>query len=498
MHKLRTQLRQAVLGRNPLVYLLSSEEDRLVRLVTELATAMTPNAAPWPVHEWTCVDGIAQWPGTADTRDPVAALQAIVNSEQPAFFIMKELDIFLDKPAVARALRDIYYARKGQLGTHLFILSPNLHIPPALNREISLIDCPPPDEDEIRPVIEKLLAVHPSCTLTSREMTAIIPALKGLTLSEVEHLLHRVFSATKSAEGHSMTDEIFREKQLLVKKSGYLEFTPPQASVEDIGGLDVLKEWLEKRRALFSQEALAAGVPIPKGLLIMGVSGCGKSLAVKAISALWQVPMFRLDMNLVFSGIFGTPEAAFHRVLQTVESVAPAILWIDEIENAMNLNRDGVSMNSHILSSFLTWMQEKPHLVFIAATANHIQALPAEIIRKGRFDEVFFVDLPSPPETEQILRLNLIKHGADPELFDFQMLTIMMEGWNGAEIEQAVIAARTNAYHEQRTLTSRDLSSVITKTVPLSRTMEEQIKEIRKWAFTRATPASKYGKTHRR
>jgi SpoVK/Ycf46/Vps4 family AAA+-type ATPase len=202
-------------------------------------------------------------------------------------------------------------------------------------------------------------------------------------------------------------------------------------------------------------------------------------------------------MNLVFSGMYGSPEETFHRALRTVEAVAPAVLWIDEIENALGMDDEGLSINSHIFSSFLTWMQEKPPMVFIAATANRIQALPAEIIRKGRFDQVFFCDLPTKEEREEIFRIHLSRNGADLDEFDFKMLTVQTEGWNGAEIEQAVIAARTEAYYEEREFGQRELDISIAKIVPLSETMEQQIKTIRSWAFSRATPASANGRRRR-
>jgi len=192
--------------------------------------------------------------------------------------------------------------------------------------------------------------------------------------------------------------------------------------------------------------------------------------------------------------MYGTPEEAFHKALRTTESVAPAILWLDEIENALGMAEEGIKIDSHIFSAFLTWMQEKPPLIFIAATANRINALPAEIIRKGRFDQVFFCDLPVDEERVEIFRIHLQRNGANPDDFDFKMLAVMTQGWNGAEIEQAVISARTDAYYEGRPLNQRDLSAAISKIVPLSETMEQQIKAIRSWAFSRATPASKYGR----
>jgi len=296
----------------------------------------------------------------------------------------------------------------------------------------------------------------------------------------------------------ALLSAVFDEKQTKVRQSGCLEFVPPHWDIAGVGGLDNMKEWLLKRQALFTQEAYDAGMPMPRGLLVMGVSGCGKSLAVKIISALWHVPLFRLDMNLIFSGMFGTPEAAFHHALKMLETVAPVILWIDEIENGLGIEEGRIRISHHVFSAFLTWMQEKPPLVFVAATANRIHALPAEIIRKGRFDQVFFVDLPNEAERTDILRVHLRQHGADPAEFDIKMLTIMLDGWNGAEIEQAVAAGLVDAYYEKRPLTMKDVTRSAQGIVPLSTTMEEQIKSIRRWAFERAAPASKYGKVRRR
>lgn len=491
MSSLIEEITGAIRGRNPLVYLHSAEEDRIIDLLRKSVDDY--GGGSWDIHEWTCGDGFRDLEKAGDTADPVQALRLIARSDEESFYVMKDLHAFLDRPEVVRALRDIYYLNKGTTGRMVFILSPDLKIPSELKKEIHLIECSSPDEDELREEFERVRELYTDSDYSDEDRAQIVLALKGLTLGEANHILHRVF--TSEAEGtDAVLDQVFAEKKGIVKKSGYLEFAPPRWDISDIGGLDVLKDWLVKRKQTFTQEALDSGVPIPKGLLVMGVSGCGKSLAVKAISGLWNIPMFRLDMNLVFSGLYGSPEAAFHNALDTIESVAPAVLWIDEIENALGIEEEGIQIDSHIFSSFLTWMQEKPPLVFIAATANRIQALPAEIIRKGRFDQVFFVDLPNEKECVEILKINLRKSGVDTEDFDFKMLAIMMKGWNGAEIEQAVVGARTNAFYEDRKLTMDDLAASISKIVPLSETMEQQIKRIRSWAFTRATAASQYGK----
>ncbi|HTD52389.1 MAG TPA: AAA family ATPase, partial [Thermoanaerobaculia bacterium] len=283
--------------------------------------------------------------------------------------------------------------------------------------------------------------------------------------------------------------EVLAEKEQMSKKEGVLEYVPPRFSIEDIGGYDTLKTWLKKRRTLFSKEALDAGIPIPRGVLLMGISGCGKSLCVKTISTLWNLPLFRLDMNAVFGT--DNAESTFLRALRSVEAVSPAVLWIDEIEMGVGGYREGGDASmSRIFSGFLTWMQEKSALVFVAATANRIHLLPAEILRKGRFDQVFFVDLPNEEERKQIFAIHLKKNRCDAAKFDLVFLAKATNGWNGAEIENAVVSAVVDAYAETRPLTEDDLYRMISATVPLSVTMEEQIKQIRSWAHERALNAS--------
>lgn len=481
------QLRSAVTGRSPLVYVFSPEEERVMRGIKTIAEETT-----LPLRVWSCVRGLDGC--TDDTKDPTAALKYVVDSGENGFFVFKDLASFLDNPHVTRALREAYNDGRDKPNRIVFLLCAELVVPESLKKEIHMLDISTPDETEITAQIHALAASNADYSIPEEVIHEVTLALKGLTENEISYVLHRA-CRIPNATSTQLLDEIFAEKKNVVKKSGFLEFSPPRWDIDSLGGLDNLKDWLQKRKHMFSREALEAGVPIPKGLLMMGVSGCGKSLAVKTISSLWNIPMFRLDMNLVFSGMYGSPEEAFHRALKTIEAVSPAVLWIDEIENALGLDDSGQRIASHIFSSFLTWMQEKPPLIFIAATANKIQALPAEVLRKGRFDEVFFCDLPAASEREDILKIHLKKNGADFADFDFKMLQIMTDGWNGAEIEQAVISARTEAFYENRQFTQRDLTAVISRIVPLSDTMEQQIKAIRSWAFSRATPASKFGKS---
>lgn len=483
------KLADAVRGGYPLIYIVSWEEDRVE---TSLKALMRSLGIEGDFDVWTCAGGLASSPaGTTPESDPAAALEKILESGRKGIVLFKDLpEHFGDNPRLTRKLRDFYYARKGQ-GRHVVILSTGYRLPDSLKKEVHLVEFDLPDEQEIFEHVAPLVKKIPHWAgLPEEFLKDLSVALKGLTINEVEHTVAKVFKQDHSLEEVMM--RVFQEKEQIVKKEGILEFVPPRFSVDEIGGLANLKDWLKRRAHLFSKKALEESLPVPKGILLMGVSGCGKSLAVKAISSLWKVPLFRLDMNLVFSGMYGSPESIFHQGLKQLEAMAPAVLWIDEIEMGVAGYREGESTtSSHIFAHFLTWMQEKDQMVFVAATANRIHLLPAEIIRKGRFDQVFFLDLPNDEERKEIFGIHIRKNGGDPARFDLSFLSIAAKEWNGSEIEQAVIAARVDAFFYKRPFTQEDVVRNITRMVPLSKTMESQIKEIKGWAFNRAVPASR-------
>lgn len=479
------KIRNAILGKYPLIYLLTWEENRALQILEAFANKLFTNQQD-SFHVWSSVTGFG-----GDKKDPYSALNSILNGDRKGIFVLKDFSAYMSDPAIARSLRDAYYMLQTK-DAYIFVVSPELNIPESLRKEMLLIDMDLPDENEIIKQVKKVQQGYPQAPLDETVVYQMAFALRGLTLNEASHIVHRIMRS-KKADAREILKEIFAEKEMIVKKTGFLEFIPPDYDISTIGGLDNLKDWLTKREKLFSKKALEDGVPVPKGMLIMGMSGCGKSLSAKAISALWNVPLFRLDMNLVFSGIYGSPELAFHRALKTVEAVAPAVLWIDEIENSLGMDEgQGGGSNPHVFATFLTWMQEKPPLIFVAATANRIQAIPAEVLRKGRFDQIFFVDLPNDEERKQIFEIYLRRNGADVSEFDLVFLAAATKGWNGAEIEQVVVAARIEAYHEGRPFTIDDITRNTARTVALSKTMEDQMKKIRSWAFGRATPASKY------
>ncbi len=487
MSKLQNEIESALKGRCPLIYLQSAEEKRVVSIISAVAAKF----AKKKVFKWNCINGLDGF--GSESKSPAEAVKAIMSKGEPGFYIFCDLPVFFNSPETCRALKDFALAEKSGDTQTIFIIGTEAKIPDSIEKNIHLMVLPPPDREEIRVEFAKIAKLYPEGSVEKSFEDDIVSSLTGLSMPEVEALTHRIFKS-EVKEKDEFFELLFAEKQAMIRKSGYLEFTPPRVRMETMGGLGNLKEWLLKRQQIFSKEAMAADIPIPKGLLMMGVSGCGKSMAVKIIPALWKVPLYRLDMNLIFSGIYGSPEATFHNALRSLETVAPAVLWIDEIENALGMDEGGVKISTQIFSSFLTWMQEKPPLIFIAATANRIQALPAEVIRKGRFDQIFFVDLPTESERRDIFKIYLQKYKADPAKFELKMLGILSKGWNGAEIEQVVAEARTDAFYEKREFNQADITNNMNKTVPLSTTMEAQIKAIRSWAVSRATPASGEGK----
>jgi SpoVK/Ycf46/Vps4 family AAA+-type ATPase len=300
--------------------------------------------------------------------------------------------------------------------------------------------------------------------------------------------VRRALAGSRSLGAESLP-ALLEEKRLLINRGGVIEFVADGTSIGQIGGLERLKQWLLERRKLFQlRESLSTDI-VPKGVLVMGVPGCGKSLCIKAIASHFELPLYRIDMIEVFSGRHGDAEGAFVQACTTLEDMAPAVVWFDEIEMGITSGEPG-GEQGRIFAFFLTWMQEKARGLFVAATANRIDLLPAEMIRKGRFDEVFFVDLPMVPERVEILKIHLERRGMDPAKFDLERLANYMKGWTGAEIEQTVVSALTKARLKDQEVTEQELFHAAGELVPLARTMKEQIDHIRTWAFERAVRAS--------
>ncbi len=480
----------------PHVYLVSWEEERVEKRLREMAA--TVFTKPLGFHTWTCTEGLTgrDEGGGEDTRDPAAALDRIGLDPPGRFYLFKDLHHFLDDRRVARKLKE--------LGGHLrknsktvFILSPTLSVlPPLLEKDVAVVDIGLPDEEEAAAVLDAEIASRREAaslreSLTPQMRAKCITALKGLSAQEMELALRRSLLGKDSFD-EDVLQSLLEEKAQLVRKSGSLTMVDATVGLDDIGGLENLKEWLEVRGVAFTERGMKLGLDRPKGVLIMGVSGCGKSLCAKAVARAWDLPLVRLDLNQIYSGVFGSPEESFRRAIKTVEAVSPCVLWIDEIEAGITRSGEkaGDSPASRIFGYFLTWMQEKTHNVFIAATANQIDLLPPELLRKGRFDEIFFVSLPSERERREILRIHLRKRGLDPDKFNIEAIARNTEGLSGAELEQAVISAMYDAVAKDKEVGERELIIAASSIVPLSTTMREEISRLERWAAGRAVRAS--------
>jgi SpoVK/Ycf46/Vps4 family AAA+-type ATPase len=489
-HKMAQKISRGLMSRYPLVYILGWEEERIERLLSSVAS--THYGEDGRLMIWSSTQGFCRDGQVIEViTDPLAALTHIAQKPLPVLYLMKDLPAwFTANPSLVRAARDVYYRLRNK-GAHVFLTHPELILPEALKKEIYLVEMALPTEEEILDFLKPKESVS---QIPRDQLHRIAGAMKGLSLNEVDHLQARLFRA-ETPDLAQAFEEINEEKAQLLRKESCLRFFPSRHTLDQVGGLDNLKDWVVKRKDLFSEKAYEAGVPLPSGILLMGVSGCGKSMAAKAISAVWDLPLVRLDMSLVLSGSFGSPEYAFERGTQIADEVAPIVLWVDEIENAFGYDeRAGAGGNVNIFSSFLTWLQEKSPKVFVAATANRIQELPAELMRKGRFDQLFFLDLPTREERMEIFRIHIQRNGGNLGNFDLSYLAAATKEWSGAEIEQAVKSARIDAYQEGRGFADKDIVRNTIRLVPLSQTMTEQIKAIRDWSFKRAVPASRTGR----
>lgn len=490
-------LRDLIESGRPLAYVHTAEERRITQLCREAAQKyFTP---PAPLWIWTITDGMrrdgAAAPSEHISKDPLSprgALEFIVTHDGPGIFLLKDFHEALhDAPELRRRLRDIY--ELGQTNQKLVVLaSPVKFIPDEIERSIVYIELAVPDLPELIGFVKEqgkaVVANGGTAASTDDAVTQIARALQGLTLDDAEHAVRRAL-AQKNALDESSIPMLLEEKRLLVNRAGFIEYIPTESGLDNIGGLGIMKQWLIDRRKLFLMRDQISAEIVPKGVLVMGISGCGKSLSIKAIASCFELPLYRIDMIGVFSGLFGKPEAAFARACHMLESMAPAVVWFDEIEAGINAQAKEGELG-RIFAFFLTWMQEKARGLFVGATANRIDLLPAEMIRKGRFDEVFFVDLPLDDERLEIFKVHLRRRGIDPDQFNLESVKKFTKGWTGAEIEQCVVSALTAAHLQDRALAETDLFNATGNVVPLSKTMKEQVEHIRAWAFDRAVRAS--------
>jgi SpoVK/Ycf46/Vps4 family AAA+-type ATPase len=367
-----------------------------------------------------------------------------------------------------------------------------------LEKEVTVVNFPLPDRDDLGALLDDIIEEISGFENVTVDLDAggkerLLQAALGLTLGEAENVFARIIVKHESLTGDRV-NEVFAEKQQIIRKSGLLEYCSPEEDFDHVGGLAALKGWLQKRAVAFTDQARDFGLPAPKGILLIGVQGCGKSLCAKAVASLWRLPLLRFDMGRMFGSYVGSSEENVRKAIAVAESVAPAILWIDEIDKAFAGARGSGSTDggttARVFGTLLTWLSEKTSPVFVVATANDISHLPPELLRKGRLDEIFFVDLPGEPERADILRIHLAKRGRDPEAFDIAVLAAACEEFSGAEIEEAIVSGLYDAFSEGVGLASEHILDGLQQTVPLARTMAEQMRALREWTDGRARAAS--------
>ncbi|MDD2708130.1 MAG: AAA family ATPase [Verrucomicrobiae bacterium] len=472
----------------PGIYLISAEEARVESELKAVAGDLKHG-----LHIWSITTGLVDvaQKGVRDCHDAVEVLQAIGELPENTMILLRDWHVFWDdpNPVAVRMFKEELRSAKTR-GKTIIALACRQRIPPELEREIVVMDFSLPTAEELETVLDGIAASAKLPKLKKEEKFTFLDAAKGMTTTEAEN----AFALSVVETGELDAAVVARQKAETLKKNGLLEVIETAESLDSVGGLDALKDWLRKRKEAFSRHAVEYGLPSPKGLLILGIPGTGKSLTAKATAAAFGLPLLKLDAGRLYGGLVGQSEGNVRSVIQTAEAMAPCVLWIDEIEKGFNGSKssgatDG-GTSSRVFGSFLSWMQDKKAPVFIVATANDVSQLPPEMLRKGRFDELFFVDLPNQEERQAIWGIQIAKHGRNPSDFDLGHLAKATEGFTGAEIEQAFVDALFAAFAENKEPGDLSISEILTEAVPLSRLMAEQINELRKWSKGRARPAT--------
>lgn len=486
----------------PILYLTTFEYSRTKQKVHGILDSLKGEISK---YEWDCVNGLVlvdkQGKGSPIIIDdePVVEAEMVLkyalskDKTKKDVFILNDFNEHIEEENIKFYIRTLS-ERARYTNTYIIILSAVYKLPIELEKYVTVINIPLPDRIDIAKTLEH---VERECglSITPSLRNRLVDAALGMTTMEAD--LAFCLAVVKDNLKESSVETVSAEKEQIIRKSGILDFYPKNESLKDVGGMDNLKDWLFKRQKAYDKKAREWGLQEPKGLLLLGVPGCGKSLTAKCIASFWEMPLLRLDIGKVFQGIVGSSEDNIRKAIVTAEAVAPCVLWIDEIEKGLSgVQSSGATdggVTSRIFSTILTWMQEKTSPVFVVATANNINLLPPELLRKGRFDEIFFVDLPNMEERKNIFSIHLNKRNQQSDSFAMESIARESDGFNGAEIEECVKEAMFDAYvscPENPKLTTKFIIDAINKTVPLSVTMKEQISSLREWAATRAKNAS--------
>lgn len=480
-------------SRYPILYLETHEERRAEDLLKGIAHHLG-----LALFTWTATEGLrrqGQDKAVYQTKAPLEALGFIGTSDLPALYLLKDFHRYLEQPEVVRKLRDICGAyRKARRA--ILICSPVVLIPPEIEKETVLFTLKLPTREELRALLREVetdpvVVRGATVLLNPAEEERVVQALAGLTRAEGRRAILEALADDWCLSIEDLP-RLLNVKRRALGKDGVLEYYEGGETLNDVGGMERLKAWLAKRREAFTPEAKAFGLDPPKGLLLVGVQGCGKSLCCKAVARSWGLPLLQLDPGRLYDKYIGETERRLRQALQQAEAVAPVVLWVDELEKgfvAVGSAETDAGVSARVLGSFLGWLQDRRAAVFVVATSNNIQALPPELLRKGRFDEIFFVDLPRQAEREAILAIHLKKRGRDPARFELAALAGAGRGFSGAELEQAIVAALYSAFAGKRELTTELILEEMRQTVPLSTTMREEVEALRAWAKGRTVMA---------
>ena len=475
--------------------LLETDDD--ARAHSMIAAAARGSKLPhyvWRVHKGLCLDGRPD-AHVERTIAPHHCLEHILTRRDPAVFEMQDLATFSEMPVTIELLKDVYDRFSKNAGA-LFFIGEGVHLVPELEHRVTRIDVTPPSPTERWDYVKRVLRdlgtrVDFDVNMSNEEARRLVDLLAGMTFFEIGRLISRCVVESRRFDGATL-EAVRKAKADMLAASGAVEYVPAPQSMKDVAGMQSLKSWLEKRAAIFRDPSQAEkfGLDAPKGVMLLGVPGCGKSLCAKAVASEWKLPLLRLDAGSLFGKYLGQSEANLRKAFEVSESMAPAVLWIDEIEKAFaSGGGDDNATQKRVFGAFLSWMQDKGQTVFVVATANDVSQLPPELLRKGRFDEIFFVDLPDEEVRSAIFAVHLRLRGRDPAAFDLAALAAASKGFSGAEIEQSVVSAMYSAFAAHQPLATDHLLAELAATQPLSVTMAEKIKWLRDWAAERSVPA---------
>ncbi|MBW4648513.1 MAG: AAA family ATPase [Kastovskya adunca ATA6-11-RM4] len=469
-------------ARYPLIYIPTLEEERVESAIAQSAKNLGNRA----VYLWDFVDGYQGNLNDAGfgRRNPLQALEFVekLSADAPGIFVLRDFHRFLEDISIARKLRNLSRRLKSQ-PKNLVIISPQVSVPSDLSEVLTILEFPLPHASEIKTEVARLVSATGQ-SLNDNVLDELVRSAQGLSLERIRRVLARAIASHGAIQPEDV-ELILEEKRQSIRQTQILEFYPATEQISDIGGLDNLKDWLLRRGGAFTERARQYGLPHPRGLLLAGIQGTGKSLTAKAIAHHWHLPLLRLDVGRLFGGLVGESESRTRQMIQLAEALAPCVLWIDEIDKAFSgLDSKGDSgTTSRVFGTFISWLAEKQSPVFVVATANNIQSLPPEMLRKGRFDEVFFVGLPSQEERLAIFELHLSRlRPHNIKSYDLERLAYETPDFSGAEIEQTLIEAMHIGFSQSRDFTTDDVLEAASQIVPLARTAQEQIKFLQDWA----------------